>query len=104
MGQGAKTDPLDAQVLALYGEVFEVERQPPQDSASAELREVVSRRQQLVQQRVQERNRLEKGLGGSIRKSCERHLAWLDKEISQLDKALQAVLRRHPQLSLEPSY
>ena len=91
-------------MLALYGEVFEVERQPPQDSASAELREVVSRRQQLVQQRVQERNRLEKGLGGSIRKSCERHLAWLDKEISQLDKALQAVLRRHPQLSLEPSY
>ena len=62
LGQGAKTDPLDAQVLALYGEVFEVEGQFEQDSASRELREVVGRRQQLVQQRVQELNRLEKGL------------------------------------------
>ena len=62
LGQGAKTDPLDAQVLALYGEVFEVEGQSEQDSASRELREVVGRRQQLVQQRVQELNRLEKGL------------------------------------------
>ena len=37
LGQGAKTDPLDAQVLALYGEVFEVEGQSEQDSASREL-------------------------------------------------------------------
>ena len=39
LGQGAKTDPLDTQVLALYGEVFEVEGQSEQDSASRELRE-----------------------------------------------------------------
>ena len=99
LGQGAKTDPLDAQVLVLYGEVFEVEGQPVPDGASEELREVVGRRQQLVQQRVQERNRLEKGLKGVNRKSCERHVAWLDKEIARLDKALQARVRRHPRLS-----
>ena len=99
LGQSAKTDPLDAQVLALYGEVFEVEGQVAQDSASRELREIVSRRQQLVQQRVQERNRLEKGPKGANKKSCERHVAWLDKEIARLDKALQALVRRHPQLS-----
>ena len=99
LGQGAKTDPLDAQVLALYGEVFKVEGQPEQDSASRELREVVGRRQQLVQQRVQELNRLEKGLKGANKKSCERHVAWLDKEIARPDKALQALVRRHPRLS-----
>ena len=99
LGQGAKTDPLDAQVLALYGEVFKVEGQSEQDSASRELREVVGRRQQLVQQRVQELNRLEKGLKGANKKSCERHVAWLDKEIARLDKALQALVRRHPQLN-----
>ena len=99
LGQGAKTDPLDAQVLALYGEVFEVEGQSEQDRASRELREVVGRRQQLVQQRVQERNRLEKGLKGANKKSCERHVAWLDKEIARLEKALQALVRRHPGLS-----
>ena len=67
LGQGAKTDPLDAQVLALYGEVFKVEGQSEQDSASRELRGVVGRRQQLVQQRVQELNRLEKGPKGGTR-------------------------------------
>ena len=99
LGQGAKTDPLDAQVLALYGEVFEVEGQSEQDRASRELREVVGRRQQLVQQRVQERNRLEKGLKGANKKSCERHAAWLDKEIARLEKALQALVWRHQGLS-----
>ena len=103
LGQGAKTDPLDAQVLALYGEVFEVEGQSEPDSASRELREVVGRRQQLVQQRVQEYNRLEKGLKGANKKSCERHVAWLDKEIARLDKALQALVRRHPRLNQRAS-
>ena len=97
LGQGAKTDRLDAQVLAQYGE-FEVEGQSERDSASRELRGVVGRRQQLVQQRVQERNRLEKGPKGVNKKSCERHVA-LDKEIARLDKALQALVRRHPRLS-----
>ncbi len=96
-GQGAKTDRLDAQVLALYGEVFEVEGQRVRDRAEEELREVVGRRQQLVEQRVAERNRLEKGLGGASKKSMERHVAWLGKEIARLDKALEALVGGNPQ-------
>ena len=98
VGQGAKTDPLDAQVLARYGELFELPEQAPQDAARLELREALSRRQQLVEQRVQEVNRLEKGLRGSVKKSCERHVAWLDKEIARLDKSCQAIVQRHDQL------
>ena len=64
VGQGAKTDPLDAQVLARYGELLSWPEQTPPDAASLELREALSRRQQLVAQRVQEVNRLEKGLRG----------------------------------------
>jgi len=98
-GQGAKTDPLDAQVLARYGAVFELEEQPVRDGAWEELRDLVGRRQQLVQQRVAERNRLEKGPLRPSRKSCERHVAWLSKEIARLDKAVQALVGRHPQFS-----
>lgn len=98
LGQGAKTDPLDAQVLAFYGERFELPGQAPQDGASLELRAALSRRQQLVEQRVQACNRLEKGLRGAIKKSCERHVAWLDREIARLDKACQEIVRRHGQL------
>ena len=65
LGRGAKTDPMDAEVLAHYGAMMKVEGQEEADGASEELREVLGRRQQLVQQRVQELNRLEKGLKGS---------------------------------------
>lgn len=99
LGRGAKTDPLDAEVLAQYGAMMKVEGQEEADRASEEVREVLGRRQQLVQQRVQELNRLEKGLRGANKKSCERHVAWLGKEIARLDKALQALWRRHPGLS-----
>ena len=98
VGQGAKTDPLDAQVLARYGELLSWPEQTPPDAASLELREALSRRQQLVAQRVQEVNRLEKGLRGVLKKSCERHVAWLDKEIARLDKACQAIVQRHESL------
>ena len=98
LGQGAKTDPLDAQVLARYGETFELPSQSPRDGATLELREAMSRRQQLVAQRVQEVNRLEKGLRGSVKKSCERHVAWLDKEIARLDTACREIVQRHAAL------
>ena len=98
-GQGAKTDPLDAQVLARYGAVFELAEQPVRDGAWEELRDVVGRRQQLVGQRVAERNRLEKGPGRVSKKSCERQVAWLSKEIARLDKAVQALVGRHPEFS-----
>lgn len=99
LGREAKTDPIDAEVLAQYGAMMKVEGQEEGDSASEELREVLGRRRQLVQQRVQELNRLEKGLKRTNKKSCERHVAWLGKEIARLDKALQALWRRHPGLS-----
>ena len=98
LGQGAKTDPLDAQVLARYGETFELPSPSPRDDASLALRDAVSRRQQLVEQRVQEVNRLEKGLRGALKKSCERHVSWLDKEIACLDKACREIVQRHDEL------
>ncbi len=103
LGRGAKTDPMDAEVLAHYGAMMQVEGEEEEeeegDSASEELREVLGRRRQLVEQRVQELNRLEKGPGKASKQSGERHVAWLDKEIARLDKALQALWRRHPGLS-----
>ena len=93
LGQGAKTDPLDAQVGALRRKV---EGQSEQDSASRELREVVGRRQQLVQQRVQELNRLElrertrSPVSGMWPGSTRRSRGWTRP---------WALVRRHPRLS-----
>ena len=87
-GYEAKTDPLDAQVLSRYGVVFSESdtARPEVNPDREELRQLLSRRRQLVEQRVRERNRLDKGVSGSVGKSTRRHLRWLDREIERLDE------------------
>lgn len=99
VGQGAKTDPLDAQILAHYGEVFDLPVEAAQEEASAEVRALLGRRQQLLDQRTQERNRLEKGLQGRVKQSCQRHLAWLDKELQHLEEDYQQAVAAKPELA-----
>ena len=99
VGQGAKTDPLDAQILAHYGEVFELPVEAAQEEASEEVRALLGRRQQLLDQRTQELNRLEKGLRGRVKQSCQRHLAWLDKELKHLEDEYQQAIEARPALA-----
>ena len=99
VGQGAKTDPLDAQILAHYGEVFDLPVEAAQEEASAEVRALLGRRQQLLDQRTQELNRLEKGLRGRVKQSCQRHLAWLEKELQQLEEEYQQAIQARPALA-----
>ena len=98
-GHEAKTDVLDARVLSHYGEVFNLALRQPDDGAGQELKDLLKRRKDLVDQRVQERNRLEKGLSGGARRSTERHVAWLDEEIGRMDEEYREALNRNAQLS-----
>ena len=100
-GYEAKTDPLDAQVLSRYGVVFSESdtAQPEVDPDREELRQLLSRRRQLVEQRVRERNRLDKGVSGSVGKSTRRHVRWLDKEIERLDEEYKELLKHSANLS-----
>ena len=99
----AKTDRLDAQVLARYGAAFDCPAgrrdQDADEAVRVELRDLLRRREQLVKQRVQERNRLDKGLSPGTAASTRRHVAWLDGEIAQLDAEYQALLSGSPTLS-----
>ena len=99
VGQGAKTDPLDAHILAHYGEVLDLPVRPAQVEASAEVRALLGRRQQLLDQRTQEQNRMEKGLEGRVKQSCQRHLAWLDKELQHLEEEYQQAIQAKPELA-----
>ena len=78
MGQEAKTDPLDARLLARYGE----KREP--EPERGQVKELMARRQQLVAERVRERNRLEREKSSRIEDSLFRPRDWLDREIEQL--------------------
>ena len=88
-GTEAKTDLLDAQVLAHYGATVPAVATPPPDPARTALRDLVSRRHQLVVTRVQEKNRRDKGLTPAGARSIRRHLAWLDREIARLAAQIQ---------------
>ena len=76
-GYEAKTDALDARVLARYGQVFPVSDPSPSKSEEEReaLQQLLRRRRQLVDQRVQERNRLDKGVSTAVGRSTRRHLA-----------------------------
>ena len=98
-GHEAKTDMLDARVLSHYGEVFQLAVQLADDGEGQELKELLKRRKDLVDQRVQERNRLEKGLRGGARRSTERHIEWLDEEIARMDEEYRKALSEDARLS-----
>ena len=78
-GYEAKTDGIDARVLSEYGEKFDLSPDAPEDAETEALRDILSRRKQLVDQRSAERNRRDKGAVRDARASVERHIKWLDR-------------------------
>ena len=98
-GYEAKTDPRDAQVLSRYGQVFPESDTPATEPEREELQDLLRRRRQLVEQRVQEVNRLDKGASDGVAESTKRHIAWLDAEIVQLEKEYQEALRSSTRLA-----
>ena len=98
-GNPAKTDALDAQRLARYGMAFELPRPLAKEADREVVQDLLRRRKQLVNQRVQERHRLDQGQTEGARLSIERHLQWLDEEISQLDEAYQQALEHSVSLA-----
>ena len=98
-GYEAKTDPQDAQVLSRYGQVFPGSETPRTEPDREELQDLLRRRRQLVEQRVQEVNRLHKGASAGVAESTKRHIAWLDVEIAQLEKNYQEALQGSTRLA-----
>jgi transposase len=91
-GQLAKTDRVDALVLADFARAIRPELRPMKDALTRELDALVTRRRQLVEMRVQESLRL--GRASKVQeKSLKRHIAWLDKRIEEIETDLRQRLR-----------
>lgn len=93
MGQFAKTDQLDAKVLALFGERMKPPLRTLPDEAQRALADVLNRRLQLVTMRAQEKTRLA-SVPAVARKDVEQHIAWLDKRIAKLEADLGDRLKK----------
>jgi transposase len=94
-GQLAKTDQLDAAILALFGLCLQPQPRVLPDAAALALADKLARRGQLVDMRAAEKNRLHRA-SPPMRKLVEKHLAWLEKAILALERDLDDTLRGSP--------
>lgn len=95
LGILAKTDRIDAAVLARFGARVQPQARPLPSNAQRELTELLDRRAQLVAMRVQEQTRLATALPVA-RESLREHIRWLNERISRLDRELTQRLRASP--------
>jgi transposase len=96
MGRTAKTDAIDAHVLAAFAERVRPPVRTLPDAATQELEAVVTRRQQLVMMCTAERQRLAQAHTHAVRQSLEAHIAWLVRQIEDSDGQLQDLIRQSP--------
>ena len=94
-GKLAKTDALDAQVLAHFAEAVRPPVRPLRDEDTQELSAFTTRRNQLMTMLVAEKNRLRRA-SHAVRPSIQSHISWLEQELNDLDDDLRRALRRSP--------
>ena len=93
-GRLAKTDRIDAQVLALFGERMQPPAQPAPDPRREALEQLRARRRQLVENVSAEKNRL-KQTTGVTRRSVEAHIDWLEGELARIEAQLQQAIAQN---------
>jgi transposase len=94
-GQLAKTDAIDAKVLALFGLRMQPQPRTLPDAAALALIDRLARRGQLVEMQAAEKNRRHRA-STAMQKSIDRHLVFLNKAITALDHELDDTLRGSP--------
>lgn len=93
-GQLAKTDRVDARILALFAQRIQPRATEPLSASRQALRELVTRRHQLIQMRTAETNRRHQNRFGD---SVLEHIQWLDHQIKSIDAQIEALVRTQPQ-------
>ena len=94
-GKLAKTDSLDAAVLAHFAEVVRPPVRPLRDAETQALNSLAARRHQVMTMLVSEKNRLSSATV-AVRPRIEAHIAWLEGELDDLDEGLRQTLRQSP--------
>jgi len=98
-GQLAKTDKIDAHVIADFADRVRPEFRTLATEEQGELRDFLRRHEQLIQMLGAEKSRLLQAQGGSrqaLRKKIKNHIKFLEREIESLDSELDETLRKSP--------
>jgi len=96
LGQLAKTDRLDAGVLAHFAAAIKPPLRPIKSASEQQLDALLGRRKQLIEMLTAEKNRLGSAANPNIREKIEEHIEWLEQDLAALDEQLQALLKASP--------
>jgi transposase len=94
-GKLAKTDAIDATVIAHFGDAVRPEIRPIKDEQAQELSALLARRRQLVDMLTAEKNRLHTARK-RIRKDIQAHIAWLEKRLKEVNGDLSKSIKEIP--------
>lgn len=96
VGKRAKTDPIDAGVIAHFAEAVRPASRALPDEAARLLAELVGRRRQIIEMVVAERHREKRASNVRVRKSLARHITVLEKELNAIDQDIDTMVRGSP--------
>jgi transposase len=96
LGRLAKTDVIDAGVIAHFAEMAKLEPKPPADGQLTELRALLARRHQLVDMATAEKQRAARAENTLTRRSCEKMLRQLKAEIERVERAIGKLINASP--------
>jgi transposase len=94
-GQLAKTDDVDAHLLALFAERVRPTPRPLPDAVLQQLDALMTRRRQLLDMVTAEGNRLEHA-AAPIRREITRHIRWLERRVAAVDRELDDTIQKSP--------
>lgn len=96
VGKRAKTDPIDAGVIAHFADAVRPVPRALPDEAARLLAELVGRRRQIIEMTVAERQREKHASNVRVRKSLVRHISVLEKELNEIDRDIDTLVRGSP--------
>jgi transposase len=97
LGHTAKTDAIDAQVLATFGARVQPTPRPLPDAATAALAALVTRRRQLLEMLGAERRRLDQAPAtGAIARDLRNHIRWLERRVGDVDDEIGGAIEQSP--------
>ena len=96
LGLLAKTDRIDAQVLARFAQAVQPPLRTIADEETLKLRELLARRAQLIEMRVMESNRLKQANASRVRSDLLSSIEFIDKRLKRLDDEIDEAIRRSP--------
>lgn len=95
-GKLAKTDTLDAEIIAHYGQAMQPKPQPFPDTQ--DLKELVARRNQIVEMISAEKNRFKAARSADIKQDITVNIEWLESRLKNLDQDLKKSIKENPVL------